>query len=128
MIKASKFFVLIILCVLSARVSAQPGEWTWMHGDNFSFSNGNFGTQGVPSPLNKPPSVYEACEWTDHNGNFWLYGGQHSGGDYYADLWKYDPSTNEWPWMNGRGIVGTAAVYGVQETSSPANTPGGRGW
>jgi PKD repeat protein len=130
MLMKKKYLLLIFICsnFISAGVFAQPGEWTWVNGDNTANAPGNFGTQGVSSPSNKPPALYEGCEWTDHNGNFWLYGGQHTAGNFYADLWKYDPSINEWVWVNGPGLINQPAVYGTQGVPSPANNPGGRGW
>jgi PKD repeat protein len=121
--------LMIFMSILSTQVSAQLNEWTWVHGDNLPNQIGNYGVQGVSSPLNKPPASYEGCEWTDHNGNFWFYGGQHISGNYYSDLWKYNPSINEWVWVNGPGgIVNMPAVYGTQGVPSAANTPGLRGW
>src|SRR6185436_10087217 len=76
--------------------SAQPGEWTWLHGSNSFNSAGNFGTQGVPSATNEPPALYEPCEWTDLNGNYWMYGGFLQGTGMYNDLWRYNPTTNQW--------------------------------
>jgi len=120
---------LLITTLSAVQVSAQLNEWTWVHGDNLPNQNGNYGVQGVSSPLNKPPSSYEGCEWTDRNGNFWYYGGQDLATSYYSDLWKYDPSTNEWVWVHGPGgVMNAPAVYGTQGVSSPANTPGARGW
>src|SRR5689334_4749643 len=74
---------------------AQVGEWTWIHGSNTANGAASYGIQGIPSPTNVPPSVYEACEWTDLNGNFWTLGGSTTGG-FVGDLWKYNPLTNEW--------------------------------
>jgi len=98
-----------------------------MRGDSTTNSTGSFGTQGISSPTNEPPAVYEACEWTDHNGNLWLYGGQQGGG-LYGDLWKYDTTANEWTWIKGNGALNQPGVYGTQGVSAPTNTPGGRDW
>ena len=105
---------------------AQPGEWVWVHGDNTLNSLGSFGVQGVSSPANKPPAVYEACEWTDLNGNFWFFGGLPSGFSAYGDLWKYDPMINEWTWVKGNGVPGNLGSYGLQGVSSPSNQPPAR--
>src|SRR5690242_15007001 len=98
-----KIQLLYFALLLVLTTSAQQGEWTWIHGDAAPNQSGNYGTQGVSSPSNKPPASYEGCEWTDHNGNFWFYGGQHTAGNFYADLWKYNPVINEWVWVNGPG-------------------------
>ena len=125
----TKTHFLISCCLLILHSSfAQTGEWTWVHGDALGNQNGSFGVQGVSSPANKPPASYEGCEWTDHNGNFWMYGGQHTAGNFYADLWKYDPVINEWVWVNGPGTINPPPVYGTQGVPSPLNNPGGRGW
>jgi len=122
-----KNLITLIICVLLFSDSnAQPGEWVWVHGDNIVNAPGSFGTQGVSSPANKPPAVYEACEWTDLNGNFWMFGGLPSGFAAYGDLWKYDPVTNEWTWMKGSGVAGNTGSWGVQGVSSPANQPAAR--
>jgi PKD repeat protein len=107
---------------------AQPGEWTWLHGSTTSGSAGSYGTQGVPALSNEPPAVYEPMEWTDQNGNFWLYGGRTSIGDFMNALWKYDPGTNEWTWVNGLNTPNDPGNYGVQGVSSPLNRPPSRGW
>jgi len=116
----------ILLLIFLFRFSysfGQGGEWVWLRGDSTTNQPGNFGTRGVSNPTNEPPSLYEACEWIDLNGNFWLFGGLHPGADY-GDLWKYVPSTNEWTWMKGPGIPhGDAGVYGTQGVPSPLNHP-----
>lgn len=112
-----------------ASFAQTPGEWTWMHGDNTPNSLGVFGIQGVSNPANKPPALYEPCEWTDHNGNFWLFGGTGAGTPAAENsaLWKYDVASSEWTWMKGPAAVNQPGVYGTQGISSPANYPGARG-
>jgi N-acetylneuraminic acid mutarotase len=87
-------------------------EWAWMGGpDTFTVGHTNFqcgpsgiyGTLGVPAAGNVPGGRWNSVEWTDSNGNFWLFGGY--GLDingtlgYLNDLWMFNPSTNEWTWM-----------------------------
>ena len=108
------------LCIINSAFS-QPGEWTWMHGSNVSNTFGNFGVQGVSSPSNVPPAMYETCEFKDINGNFWLYGGV--GGGTHNDLWKYDPVINEWTWMKGNNSPGDPGVFGTLGVPSSTNRP-----
>ena len=122
-----------MILYFSSAVVAQPiGEWTWMHGDNIGNSLGNFGTQGVPSPNNKPPAVYEPCgEWRDNQGNFWFLGGARPDlvpQATYSALWKYDVATNQWTWMKGPSATNQAGVYGTKGVPSAANYPGSRSW
>ncbi len=108
--------------------SQTPGEWTWMKGDSMLNQSGNFGTQGVPDPMNNPHALYESCAWTDASGKFWLFGGTNSGFSAYCDMWCFDPATNEWTWINGPGLTSIPGVYGIQGTPSAANHPGSRSW
>lgn len=119
---------LILFLILTAtNCYSQFNQWTWMHGDNITSQPGVYGTMGVPAPSNKPSGRYEACQWTDLNGNFWLYGGG-QGGLRNCDMWKYDPSTNMWTWMHGSNLTNQPPVYGVQGIPSPTNTPGANGF
>jgi gliding motility-associated-like protein len=117
-------------CLLWSSPSfAQNGLWTWMKGSNLVNSNGNYGIQGVASPTNEPPGLYEAAEWTDANGNFWIFGGTPNVLFAVASaLWKYDPNTNEWTWIKGPSTVDAYGVYGVQGIPSPVNHPGARAY
>jgi hypothetical protein len=123
-------FVIAFTAAISRCAFSQPGEWTWMHGSSTVNGTANFGTQGVSSPTNEPPPFYEASDWTDAQGNFWLFGGYSSGmpSGFMGDMWKFDPSTNEWTWMHGTGIGGPLPVYGTQGMPAPANSPGGGHW
>lgn len=96
-----------------------------MGGDTTLFSYGMFGTQGVPSVNNYPPAIYSPYCWTDLQGNFWLFGGIGTSG-FLGDMWKFNPSTLEWTWVNGTGQINVTPVYGTQLVANAANTPGSR--
>jgi len=102
---------------------SQAGEWVWMKGDNIPNQPAVYGMQGVPGPTNNPPSLYETCEWTDLNGNFWLFGGLDANFNTHSDLWEYNPLTNEWTWRKGPGTPFNPGSYGVQGIPSPGNNP-----
>jgi gliding motility-associated-like protein len=107
-------------------------QWTWINGPQYvTDQNGEFGTKGVPSPLNYPPArTFGPNCWTDKNGDLWLYGGfgfdknNNQGG--LSDLWRYKISTNEWTWMSGADIVNSIPVYGTVGIPSATNSPGAR--
>jgi len=127
------FYILLLLFWEGAagRLFAQSGTWTWMSGSNTLNSFGNFGTMGVATPTNQPPALYEACEWTDLQGRFWLYGGIQavSSSSYvYSALWMYDPVTGLWTWVNGSNLPNQSANYGIKGVPATANTPGARSW
>src|SRR5438876_142774 len=96
-----KFLILVLLianCLLPIASMAQVGQWTWMHGKNTTGVSATYGTQTIFNNANNPPGLYEACQWTDTTGNFWLFGGIDYRGDIYGDLWQYKPATNQWAW------------------------------
>ncbi|HLG35855.1 MAG TPA: kelch repeat-containing protein [Bacteroidia bacterium] len=124
-----KFFSTLILFFFVCFIYAQAGEWTWMNGDSAQLPIAHYGTQGVFDSLNTPPALYEACEWTDLQGNFWLFGGvDYNGALEYGDLWQFKPSINQWAWIKGPGIAEQAGVYGTQGVPSLTNNPGARAW
>jgi hypothetical protein len=90
---------------------------------------------GVPAATNIPGARNSATSWTDSSGNFWLFGGSgydaNRYGGYLNDLWKFNPSTNEWTWMGGSSSMpsagtGQSGVYGTLGTPAATNTPGAR--
>lgn len=119
----SFLYFFLIIC---SDLCAQNGAWTWISGSSTPNQSGNFGTKGVPAPTNQPPSLYESAEWTDLNGNFWLYGGSDGVISGYAGLWRYDVNTGIWTWMSGSSSFGIPGSYGVKGVPSPTNFPGSR--
>ena len=121
------------------------GQWAWMGGSNWMqetrYYTGPFGIYGdmaTPAAANMPGGRVGALSWTDHKGNFWLYGGAGLSQNIYCtlnDLWEFSPSTQEWAWMGGNSVipddgmgdcVPPAAVYGTPGTPAFGNNPGSR--
>lgn len=127
------------------------GEWAWEGPANPNYvqcggpgSGGNlgiYGSKGVPAATNTPGSRDYAMNWTDANGNLWLFGGYGYGDALWTcglsqnDMWMYNPSTKEWTWMGGNidpmqfsSPLGTgdAGVYGTKGQFATANNPGSR--
>jgi hypothetical protein len=80
-----------------------------------------------------------ATGWTDKSGNLWLFGGDDGISSetvagsvqtlvygLFNDLWKFNPSTNEWTWVSGSQTVDAVGVYGAEGVPAPANMPGSR--
>jgi hypothetical protein len=104
------------------------GEWTWGGGPQGYNQPAIYGVMGTGAPGNIPGPRENSMSWTDAAGNFWLFGGfgidsAGIGGDL-NDIWKYDGT--QWTWVGGSNLSSQPAVYGVQGTPSPSNTPGGR--
>lgn len=103
-------------------------EWTWMHGDSVAGVYGIYGVREVPDHFNKPGARFQSAAWKDSAGKLWLFGGirNNNGREFYNDLWRYDPLTNEWSWYRGDDFSYGVAVYGSQGIASSANKPNAR--
>jgi hypothetical protein len=115
-----KLLVVLLLTLVNSNVGAQV--FTLMKN-----IWGHFGTQGVSSSSNSPYYKLAAASWADNSGKLWLFGGQGAGGAPLSptnDLWRYDPSNNEWTFMKGDTITMVAPVYGTMGIASPGNKPG----
>jgi N-acetylneuraminic acid mutarotase len=135
----SVIYAAITTAVCLFPANAQTNEWTWMGGTKTP-ALATFGTLGVPSASNFPSNRHAAVNWTDSQGNLWMFGGDGFDASgkpgYLNDLWEYNPSTNEWTWMGGSNNAsnfGTAeGVAGTLGTPSTQNIPQGRfgaiGW
>ncbi len=107
------------------KYNISTNQWMWVNGDNTTDQFGRFGIKGNPSSSNKPSARESTGRWTDRSGNLWLFGG----GGYYAslnDLWKYNPTSNQWTWVSGDSVRIQTATYGIKGISASLNKPGGR--
>ena len=93
-------------------------------------SNGTYGTLGVAATANIPGARQNSISWKDSGGNLWLFGGsgfaKTGGTGYLNDLWKYNPTTNEWTWVSGANTTNQIGAYGSIGIASSANVPGAR--
>jgi len=129
---------LLLLACLCLPLDAQTNAWTWIGGSSALGANsgqsGSYGTLGTAAAGNTPGGRNGAANWTDGNGNFWLFGGYGYDANgtlgYLNDLWEFNSSLNEWVWMSGSDTVGShggqPGVYGMLATAAAANTPGSR--
>lgn len=106
------------------------GEWTWMAGDKVEQQAGNYGAEGVASPMNLPSARVGAYGWIDATGNLWVFGGagidSTGAGTILNDLWEYSPSSGEWTWVSGSDVGNKPGVYGTKGLVAATNMPGGR--
>ncbi len=110
-------------------------QWIFIKGDNIVNVVGVYGVQGLESNDNNPGSRKGAVSWIDNEGNLWLFGGYGyytSGAGLLNDLWKYNPSTNNWTWIDGDNSRDVPGFYGQKGRAALENNPGGRqnsiGW
>lgn len=121
-----KFLKQLIVFLFINTICFAQGQWVWMKGDSVSGNPNSYvryGLKGVPDVANNPGGRYESAEWTDKKGNLWLFSGSSLSAN---DLWKYDPVSNKWTWMNGDSTA--VPNYGIKGVMSPNNQPGARGW
>jgi Galactose oxidase, central domain/Kelch motif len=124
------------------RFSPVNATWTWVSGSNVANALGVYGILGSAATGNTPGARESSTAWTDAAGNLWLFGGSGlgtSGSIPLNDLWKFNPDSGQWAWMDGSNAqaqttlagtdqyyTGPAGVYGTLGTASPSNIPGGR--
>jgi len=112
------------------KFSPTTNEWTWVSGSDVQRQTGVYGTKGTAGPSNVPGGRYGAVSWLDAQRMSWLFGGDGygstGGGGFLNDLWKYDPTTNEWTWISGSTGYGQIGVYGTRGVADAANVPGAR--
>lgn len=113
------------------RYNPTTNEWTWMNGQDAVDFNGVYGTIGVPSSTIYPGSREFMSHWKDNSGNFWFFGGlgwsaSSTSAVYLNDVWRYNPTTNQWTYFGGSTVGGASAVYGTLGVASSSATPGGR--
>ncbi len=106
-------------------------RWTWVSGDAGIPGTPVYGTKGTPSSLNTPPPLEGHSMVKDSNGMIWVFGGNSPGYIFAAagsnNLWRYNPTTNQWTWMTGTAdTYDQLGIYGTQNVPSPTNTPGSR--
>jgi len=104
-----------------------PATQTWTHlkGSREIGATASHGTPGVESDANQPGARSGAATWQDADGGLWLFGGTGTAG-LLADLWRYNPVSNNWTFISGSPTANSNGVYGTQGTSAPGNQPGAR--
>ncbi len=123
-----RILLISLLSLFYTLATAQGGTWTWVKGSNAVNDHGNNGTIGISNSANYPEGRYQSVNWIDLNGNFWIFGGLDNSVSPRNDLWKYDPLTNIWTWVNGSLATNIWGSYGTQGVPSPNNIPGARGY
>lgn len=103
--------------------------WTWVKGSSLIDRAGVYGTMGVAAPENSPGGRTDAATWIDSDGMLWMFGGIGRGAaalNYFNDLWRFDPSSGNWTWMDGPLATEQAGIYGQLGVASETNSPGSR--
>ncbi|MGB0430270.1 MAG: LamG-like jellyroll fold domain-containing protein, partial [Bacteroidia bacterium] len=104
-------------------------QWAWVAGKSGNHISGDYDLKGGPS-MRAPGARKSIASCQENDETLWIYGGlgYDKNGDegHLNDLWKRDPSTGYWTWINGSDEKDMVAVYGTKGTAASANTPGKR--
>ena len=109
-------------------------QWTWITGSNipvnYGGNPGTYGTMGTSAPGNTPGARFYASPWTDLSGHLWLFGGAGMDGNgnsgNLSDLWEFDPSINQWTWMDGSSTANSSGAYGTLGIPAAGTLPTSR--
>lgn len=99
-------------------------QWNCKRADlSVFFANQAYPSQCVETPSGFPtPRTEMRMRWVDACDNLWVFGGARytDVATMYNDLWRYNPTTNNWAWIRGGTTPG---VFGTMGIPSPINTP-----
>ncbi len=120
--------IILFISLISLQLNAQ--DWTWLRGNSTNSVVASYGTKGTAAPTNDPGGHHGAATWIDATGNLWEFGGEGYATvptmGWLNDLWKYDPTINQWTWIRGANFINQNGQYGTKGVSSPTNEPGAR--
>jgi hypothetical protein len=100
-------------------------SWIWIGGSNQGNQLGTYGTLGIGSITNTPPSRHGATSFFDASGKLWLFGGDGYSGEF-NDMWNYDITTHIWTWINGSDQGDMASIAPKEGVYAAGNSPSGR--
>jgi N-acetylneuraminic acid mutarotase len=129
--KTLKLISSALILLITTISYSQTNEFIWESGFNTRNMAPVFGTKGISNPAHYPGSREDAVCWSDAQGNVWLFGGKNpqitsSNGHSMNDLWKYNPTTNEWTWMTGSNVPSSSGSYGSIGFPAASNNPPAR--
>ena len=109
------------------RYDTDANQWTWLKGSQYCGESRINGTKGTPDNANTPGMRLCSFAWTGVDGKLYLFGGgQDETPHLLNDMWRYDPATNQWTWINGPDAADHFGVYGTQGVPEETNISGGR--
>lgn len=109
------------------RFNIASNMWTWMKGSAMENADDVYGIRGIEDSLNTPGGRWVYSRWRDSVGNFWLFAGSQmtpSSARDHNDLWRYNPTTNIWTWINGDSTGFAYSVHGSKCDTGEAYKPG----
>jgi gliding motility-associated-like protein len=110
------------------KYSSSINQWTWVKGDsNATNTTGTYGTLGVENTANTPSNRCSYSKWMDPNGKMYLYAGaRFADTANWSDVWRYNPTSNNWAWMGGPKLKNTLLPYGLKCEKDSLHVPSAR--
>ncbi len=108
------------------RYNTVTNQWTFVRGSLLLNDRGVYGTRGTEAAGNLPGARCAAAAWAGRDGQLWLFGGEGYGDNflgYLGDMWKFNPATGNWTWMQGLKTVNQPEVPGTRGIAAPGNQP-----
>lgn len=110
-------------------------NWTWISGESMPDTPPQYGTLGTPcaSSICQPGPRANGSTWSS-NGYFYVFSGytSYNNGSLFSDLWRYNPQTDQWTWINGSQAAGyngcTYCNWGIQGYESAGNMNSSRAY
>ncbi len=108
------------------KYNISTNNWVCYSGGPLNFnSNGIYGTLGVESPSNIPPSRWSYTKWKDQNDMFYIFAGGGNASSY-NDCWRYNPVSKNWAWISGTNTIFDNGIYGQFCNPKTNNYPSAR--
>ncbi|RYF55502.1 MAG: hypothetical protein EOO39_37910, partial [Cytophagaceae bacterium] len=110
------------------KISTTTGQYALVSDSN-SPSTGVFGAIGVASASYIPSGRFSPAIGQDPGGNFYVISGKGydsaATGGFIGDVWKFNPSTSEWSWIQGpKSLPLYIGVTGTKGVPSATTDPG----
>lgn len=105
-------------CLFVQGQTTGNNEWAWIAGSNTGGQTpGVYGQLALPAPANTPGERMSTVNWTDAEGNLWLFGnnpGTHAAGKvgFLDDVWKFNTAFQQWIWRAGSSKLQASGTYG----------------
>lgn len=109
---------------------ASNNEWTWVNGDNVRNAISTYGVQGVFDAANTPGARRYVAPANRGDSLIYFYGGfgkqMTTTNADVSELWVFDPSNNQWAFLEGSTFGSNGLNYGTLGVPGPSVNPGAR--
>lgn len=124
-----KYFFCLLLSLTLQLVFSQQFKWVKGASQNGTIT-GVYGTQAIPSNSNQPGNRHGSANWHDAQGRLWMFGGEGISSQpvlsWLNDLWRFDPQSQQWVWLQGSNAPDAPGIYGPQTIATASAMPGAR--